>query len=324
MSENTDFWIGGYLNKDEIHENLDKVFVSGTVANPREQIQQAGIDLTLDEVYLAGRRMRPSGNEGWYYLPKGAYIVKFREIAKRTRTFGLSLHPRSTHFRDGGTIDCGGSKSAYLRSGRLYAVLTVENPYGIRLQRGVRLAQAAILSSRLRFRTPHHPVAVSERLTIEKIFAYRSEGVLGVDERGVELEEIERAVLGYGQAYLLRFAETVKVGIDEVVWSFSDAPHREVQQGFGSTMPQASPFNGLMTMGAVADPGYHGKLHACVYSFWNQQIQPGIPLIRLGKHSITPITSEGDLYNGKYQGIGVTANEPETVVWGTDMVWALH
>jgi len=315
-------WVGGYLNKQEILDNLDRMFVPGTVADPEKQVQQAGIDLTLSKVFRGGVGLPFLGSEGWVSLPKGSYWVEFCEKARGSKTLGLTLFPRSTHFRGGGTLDCGRGKRPELWRGKIEAHLTVENPFGIRLQRGVRLSQALVCSSSIKFSQPHYGVAVSEPLTVEKIFAYRSEGILGIDERGVETEEVERVTLSGGTGYLMRFAETIRVGNDEVVFSFGDNPHREIQQGHMQTRPVVSPYTGLMSMGAVADPGYYGQLNACVYSSWGQTIYAGVPLLRVAKHLITPVGDE-HLYDGKYQGTGVTADMPETVVWDKSLAWAL-
>lgn len=302
-------WVGGYLNGAEILSCLDGIFVPGTVEFPEEQVQQAGIDLRLESVWHNGVMLPFLGSDELIHLLPGCYWVEFLERSIGEE-FGLLVNPRSTLFRVGGNLDCGSGKFPSLYQNVVAARLLVENPYGITLQRGVRLMQALVLSETMEFETPHYPAARSEPLTVEKVFRFTGPGTLTSETRGVDVEEVEAYVLGQ-EGIRVQFAETVSVAPDEVVFSWLDSPHSEERQTMFATRPHVSPWNFLFAMGAVADPGYSGRLNACVHSGWNQTITAGLTLLELQKHKISPV-AQNDLYDGNYQS---DFQQEETVRW---------
>lgn len=306
-------WFGGYLNNAEIRANLKKLFEPGTVPDPEKQIQQAGIDLTLESIWRGGRQLIPT-RDGWYYLPPGGYWVEFTERAIGS-LLGLLIFPRSTLFRIGGTFDCRMAKFPMLYRGIIGGHLTVDNPFGLRLQQGVRLAQALVCSEGMKFKHPHQLEGRSEPLTVEKILAFQSEGVLGLEERGVQTEEVDEAQLLPNQGHMVRFKEVIKVSPSEVVFSWLDSPHSEERQQMFATRPVVSFWNFMTVMGAVADPGYVGQLNGCLHSPAGQVVTAGMTLLELQKYSITPIEDKSTLYTGKYQGTGVSGEVEETVIW---------
>lgn len=308
-------YYGGYLNKQEIANHLDEIFNSGTVPNPENQIQQSGIDLTLKEVRrLDGGPVPFLGSDEWCHLPRGHYVVYFNEVPTGSAYFGFLIWSRSTLFRIGGTLDCGCGKLP-LAYDMLWGRLEIANPFGLRLQKGARIAQTLINSSIVPFREPHPRLARSEPMTVGEVFAYRSEGILGIEDRKVETERIERATLAQGEGFLVRYKEVVRIAPDEVVYSLGDNPHREIQSGWGGIKSQLTPYSFLMAGGAIADAGYVGQLSTCVTSGLPVLIYEGVPLLRLEKHRITSVDEE-NLYRGKYHATGVESEEAdETVVW---------
>jgi len=292
---------GGFLNGAEIKADFDKIFFPGTVPHPGEQIQQAGIDLTVARIIREPFSQQVSfGSDGWTWLAPSRYWVEFNEIPRGDELdYLFHLWPRSTHPRGGGLLAIGIGKVTGSKDGIMGAAIDINNPHGMWIERNARLAQATIESSTKAFATWHGPNAHSRPLTVEKIFRFKSESRLGTVVRHVETEEVEegKVRLGSREGYLVRFVETIKVAPDELVTSLKD-----------------NPYQFMFAMGAVADPGYSGKLHACVTSFKPYEIFVGMPLLQFRRDKITPV-SNNKLYKGEYQGLGADDDSEPTLIW---------
>lgn len=292
---------GGFLNKREIIEDLNRIFIASSIPRPEKQPQQAGIDLTVARVVKGpfSREIR-FGSDGWMHLTPGRYWAEFNEIPRETEDhYRFHLWPRSTHFRQGNFLSVGLGKVSGQKDGIMGSAIDIGNPKGLWLERNAAICQATIESLTKIFLFEHSVKACSAPLTVERIFRFTSEARLGIEERHVETEEIElgETILLGQESFLVRYAETILVAENELVTSLKDNPY---------------PF--LWAMGAVADPGYHGKLHSCVSSGIDYRIYAGLPMLQLRKDTITPV-SPNLLYKGRYQGLGSEDGDQETVKW---------
>lgn len=118
------------------------------------QVQPAGVDLTVSEVYkfkglgLLGfsdsSRKMPEVDKlefdyGKLFLEKGAYKVRYNEIVKVPRNCVAIGLPRSSLMRMGATIVSALWDPGY--EGRGEGLLLVENPHGIILEQNARIMQ---------------------------------------------------------------------------------------------------------------------------------------------------------------------------------------
>ena len=121
-----------------------------------EQVQPAGVDLTVSEIYefneggiisiervkLPQYRLKDPEN-GRYALKPGTYLVRFGEVIKvPSDCIGIFL-PRSSLLRMGATIQSALWDPGY--EGRGVGLLIVMNPYGIVLEKGARIAQFILM-----------------------------------------------------------------------------------------------------------------------------------------------------------------------------------
>lgn len=312
--------LGGYLNGAEITRDLDHIFVTGSVPDPKKQIQQAGIDLTLAKVYR-GPFLKSFDSGGWITLEPGSYWLEFNEVPFETEeSYELHLWPRSTLFRVGGQLAIGIGKLAGQADGRIGASLAVINPYGLRIQRGARVCQALVWAKKTPFTRPHVVTGHSRALTVAEILEYTSVGVLGVEERGVETAIVESGsvTLGGEFGYAVKFLEQVSVAPNEVIVSLADKPALIAPEYLGSTRPIFDPRlkHFLWIMGAIADPGYQGTLSGSIRSPLPHLVSVGDPLLSLKRWSITSV-DDNDLYDGKYQNSTVNGSEGACAVWNS-------
>ena len=129
------------------------------LADPAEQLQPNGVDLTVGEVALLSgtgqlgvsnsqRRLpqtAPLTFNGLDYLelPPGLYLVTYNEaVHLPPDTMALGF-PRSSLVRCGATLLTAVWDAGY--SGRSQSTLVVYNPAGLRLQRGARVLQLVFL-----------------------------------------------------------------------------------------------------------------------------------------------------------------------------------
>jgi dUTP pyrophosphatase len=134
---------------------LASLFLKG-LGDPEAQVQPAGVDLRVSEVYKAGGPgaltregkklpgyVEVEHRDGAWSLGPGYYIERFAEIVEiPLNAVGICL-PRSTLLRMGASLTCALWDPGY--RGRGYSLLTVYNEHGIRLERGARIAQMVFL-----------------------------------------------------------------------------------------------------------------------------------------------------------------------------------
>lgn len=119
------------------------------------QLQPSGFDLSLESVeeYLGGgavdfsnkervigetQPMKPDA-EGWFKLKKGVYKVVYNEVVKIPLDVAAVARTRSTLLRNGAEVGTAVWDPGY--EGRSSSMLTVHNPYGLRLKKDARIAQ---------------------------------------------------------------------------------------------------------------------------------------------------------------------------------------
>lgn len=234
-----------------------------------EQIRPASVDLTLGGIYnfsssvdirgvlsiddffrnleSEGKRVDFNSN-GAINLPKGAYIIRFQERMKSFPGMAFLL-PRSTLFRIGCNVEMRIIDGSSPEDG-YFSVLRVLNPYGLRLERGARVAQAVL------YLHGKEPVAISSPLEDEKsldlrigkIFRFIKGGNIGVNTRDTDIyEEVidDRIDLSDSKPYLVELSEEVCIPLDQF-WLAATRYHS----------------NGLLTIdkiGGLGDPGFRGK-----------------------------------------------------------------
>lgn len=126
----------------------------------KEQVQPAGVDLTVRAVYrIEGRgalmkneialpfltRIEPVEMEGksLYHLNTGSYLIRFNEVVRVPKDcIGLIL-PRSSLMRMG--ADTVGAVWEPGYEGRGVCLLVVHNPMGIVVEQGARIAQLILI-----------------------------------------------------------------------------------------------------------------------------------------------------------------------------------
>ncbi|HBC75704.1 MAG: hypothetical protein A2008_03160 [Candidatus Wallbacteria bacterium GWC2_49_35] len=125
------------------------------MANPGEQVQPNGIELTLREIskLTSAGRIAVSNKEravsktepvafdekGGAFLEKGCYMVMFNEITNIDPDMFAFARVRSSLLRSGATIQTALWDSGY--SGRPSALLVVYNENGIYLEKNARVIQ---------------------------------------------------------------------------------------------------------------------------------------------------------------------------------------
>ncbi len=126
------------------------------LTDPNTQIQPAGVDLTVKQVYgiegklVLGVRKRVlpryapiPDDEGTWSLPPGVYKVMFNEVVEVPSDAVALCFPRSTLLRSGIILMCTVWDPGYV--GRGEALLHIINPNGFALERGARVAQLVFI-----------------------------------------------------------------------------------------------------------------------------------------------------------------------------------
>jgi dUTP pyrophosphatase len=119
------------------------------------QLQPSGFDLSLEHVeeFLGGGAVDFSNKEriisetkpltpdekGWYHLKQGVYKVVYNEVVKMPLDVAAIARTRSTLLRNGAEVGTAVWDPGY--EGRSSSMLTVHNPYGLRLKKDARVAQ---------------------------------------------------------------------------------------------------------------------------------------------------------------------------------------
>ncbi len=126
------------------------------LTDPNTQIQPAGVDLTVKQVYsIKGKlvlgvrerilpRYEPIPDDGGVWsLTSGVYKVMFNEVVEVPSDTVALCFPRSTLLRSGVVLMCTVWDPGYV--GRGEALLHVINPYGLTLERNARMAQLVFI-----------------------------------------------------------------------------------------------------------------------------------------------------------------------------------
>lgn len=136
-----------------------RIFEMGIVENLRsveDQIQPAGVDLTLEKIELLVERGEISADpkfskginviskNGFYELPQGSYRITYHEIVNIPAGFLGLLLPRSSLLRNGATIYTAVWDPGY--RGRGMGLMVVFNKLGIRIAENARVAQLIVIS----------------------------------------------------------------------------------------------------------------------------------------------------------------------------------
>ncbi len=121
-----------------------------------QQIQPAGIDLRVSKIFMfKGRgRLGVESKEladtielephaGRWILEKGAYKIRFSEIVSVPEDAVGFCYPRSSLLRMGASLLCAVWDPGYM--GRGESLLIVENPQGIEIEIGARIAQLVFI-----------------------------------------------------------------------------------------------------------------------------------------------------------------------------------
>lgn len=136
-----------------------KIIEMGAVEELRnidEQVQPAGVDLTLSRIEILTQRGEISveprfskgvnvlPNKGFYELPQGSYRVTYHEVVNIPAGYIGLLMPRSSLLRNGATIYTAVWDPGY--RGRGMGLMVVFNRQGIRIAEDARVAQLILLS----------------------------------------------------------------------------------------------------------------------------------------------------------------------------------
>jgi dUTP pyrophosphatase len=124
----------------------------------RVHVQPNGIDLSLDAVWrfaaagslgrdaetrvLPGREELAFDADDWLGLAAGTYGIRYAEWVQLPRDCGGLCFPRSSLLRMGLHVPTAVWDAGY--GGRGEGLVVVNNPHGVRLQRGARIAQLAV------------------------------------------------------------------------------------------------------------------------------------------------------------------------------------
>ena len=156
MSEPEGARLGGALGREELLALIQgaRPLVSGYLSL-EDQLQPNGFDLSTAEVgrfagggaigrskasrSLPEVRPLPFDSTGWLELGSGPYQIVFNETVDLPNDLMALGRPRSSLCRIGATMSTAVWDAGY--TGRSTALLIVENPAGIRLERDARLLQ---------------------------------------------------------------------------------------------------------------------------------------------------------------------------------------
>ncbi len=135
---------------------LSPLLIKQILGLPDEALDTSGIKLHLWKVYvfkgsgvlnishrkLPEYRVLEPGENGYYYLPIGVYVIRYKEYVKiPDNCIGIVL-PRSSLLRMGATIYSAVWDPGY--EGQGIGLLTVFNPYGLNILKGAHIAQLVL------------------------------------------------------------------------------------------------------------------------------------------------------------------------------------
>lgn len=135
-----------------------QVVLLAEFATEAEHVQPNGIDLSLDAIWRftgAGSLGRSSSDrllpereglafdpDGWISLQAGTYGIRYAERVEMPPDCGGLCFPRSSLLRMGLHVPTAVWDAGYQGNGE--GLLVVGDPYGVRLQRGARIAQLVL------------------------------------------------------------------------------------------------------------------------------------------------------------------------------------
>ncbi|MBI5224640.1 deoxyuridine 5'-triphosphate nucleotidohydrolase [Candidatus Micrarchaeota archaeon] len=143
------------LSKHEIKERIQKSGLVSNYVNLDEQLQPAGIDLTVSKVYkfkTSGKidfdnkerklseveELHPD-SRGYFNLPKGIYKLQFAEEVRLPNDVAAINILRSSVMRSGCMMHHGFWDPGYHGKGE--TALLVENENGLQLKKGAKVSQ---------------------------------------------------------------------------------------------------------------------------------------------------------------------------------------
>ena len=156
MSESDLLQLGGALGRERLLALIQgaRPLISG-YHSIEDQLQPNGFDLSVAEIgeftnggaigrtnasrSLPDVRALPFDETGWVELPPGPYQIVFNEVVDLPKTLMALGRPRSSLCRAGATLATAVWDAGY--RGRSTALMMVENPAGIRIERAARLLQ---------------------------------------------------------------------------------------------------------------------------------------------------------------------------------------
>ncbi len=144
------------LTKSEIIKLLsNKPPLIENFVNINVQLQPAGIDLTVSEIYefesigqldfdnkerkLSRLKQLNFDNNGWIHLKPGVYLVRFNEVINVPLNMIAIGRPRSSLLRMGAFMVSAIWDPGY--RGRSVSLLVVLNPHGIKIKKNARVMQ---------------------------------------------------------------------------------------------------------------------------------------------------------------------------------------
>jgi dUTP pyrophosphatase len=149
------------LNGEEIRRLIEEKALITDYIDLETQLQPAGFDLSLGEVYeyvdvgcvdfsnierkLPEIKPLKPDERGWYNLPAGCYLIVYNEAVKIPLDVAAIARSRSTLLRCGASIETAVWDPGY--EGRSSSLLVVHNPEGIRLKRNARVTQLLFLKT---------------------------------------------------------------------------------------------------------------------------------------------------------------------------------
>jgi dUTP pyrophosphatase len=134
----------------------DEIARRGIVSAADGHVQPNGIDLSVDAIWrftsygtlgrdersLAPREDLAFDPHGWLELGQGTYGIRYAEWVALPNDAGGLCFPRSSLLRMGVHVPTAVWDAGY--QGRGEGLLMVNNPSGVRLQRGARIAQLVV------------------------------------------------------------------------------------------------------------------------------------------------------------------------------------
>ena len=143
------------LNDKQLRQLITEYNLVTEYIDLNTQLQPSGFDLSLNSIeeYLSGgavdfsnkervigeTRVLQPDTDGWFKLEKGVYKVVYNEVVKMPLDVAAMARTRSTLLRNGAEVGTAVWDPGY--EGRSSSMLTVHNPYGLRLKKDARITQ---------------------------------------------------------------------------------------------------------------------------------------------------------------------------------------